>query len=142
MRLCHKCAAPRASASSSVVAQKRHFKTPLCLAVYHMLIKHTVALHLESIVLGTCQCDQLWQNFKSFRPLFECLYSIWRKVKPTLANLFGYWVNFQCCKWPNIEHIIQSSGHTGTYADTYVIVIYFKFSKYFSQCTLPSLSSI
>jgi len=23
-----------------------------------------------------------------------------------------FWVNFQCCKWPNIKQIIQQSGHT------------------------------
>ena len=32
--------------------------------------------------------------------------------KPTLANSVGYWVNFNCCKWPNREQTIQSSGHT------------------------------
>ena len=33
--------------------------------------------------------------------------------EPTLAT----WVNFHCCKWPNIQEIILTSSHTGrTYA--------------------------
>ena len=28
------------------------------------------------------------------------------------ANFLFYWENFHCCKLPNIELIIESSGHT------------------------------
>ena len=30
----------------------------------------------------------------------------------TLENLTLCWANCYCCKWPNIEQIIQPSGHT------------------------------
>ena len=34
-----------------------------------------------------------------------------------MANFGWYWTKFNCFKWPNIEHIIQPSGHTARYLD-------------------------
>ena len=55
------------------------------------------------------QCDQIWRNFaplaKIYKHLqiFDSLCLIWQNTELTLANLWHYWVNFHCCKWPNIE---------------------------------------
>ena len=38
-------------------------------------------------------------------------FSIWQKLEPILAKNVN-WVNFHCRKWPNVEQIILSSGHT------------------------------
>ena len=33
-------------------------------------------------------------------------------LEPTLPNFLCIWANFHCWKWPNIEQIIEPSGHT------------------------------
>ena len=43
---------------------------------------------------------------KSFYPLLEQLFSIWKNCEPTMANISYLWANFPCYKWPNIEIII------------------------------------
>ena len=37
---------------------------------------------------GVCdQCDQIWQNLRSFRQLFKSYFIIWHTFEPTLTNL-------------------------------------------------------
>ena len=41
------------------------------------------------------------------------LFGIWQIFYPTLANFIFYLANFKwCSKWPSIEKVILSSGHT------------------------------
>ena len=64
------------------------------------------------------QCDQVWLNlailqyFKSLGQFCLGLFSVWQNLKPSLAIILCYWVNFDRCKQPNIEKIIQPSRHT------------------------------
>ena len=47
-----------------------------------------------------------WKMFSAYQYLANFL--------PFSANIFEWnWANFHCCKWSNIEQIIQPSGHTG-----------------------------
>ena len=39
-------------------------------------------------------------NLAKFCHFGRCL---WQNATHTLANLWHYWSNFHCCKWPNIE---------------------------------------
>ena len=43
------------------------------------------------------------KKFPSLWQIFDSLFLIWQNAEPTLANLWHYWANFHCCKWPNIE---------------------------------------
>ena len=52
------------------------------------------------------EISPLWQKFKSFWPFLESLFRIWQNFVPTLDKFICYWVNFHCCKQPNIELII------------------------------------
>ena len=54
----------------------------------------------------------LWQKFTNIWQIFDSLFLIWQNAEHTSENLWYYWANFHCCKWPNIEKIIQPSGHT------------------------------
>ena len=51
----------------------------------------------------------LGKILKSLWPFLNQLFSIWQDCEPTLANI---WAHFNCSKWPNIQQIIQESGHT------------------------------
>ena len=45
----------------------------------------------------------LWQKFTGLLQFFEGFFLIWQNDEPTLANLWHYWANFHCCKWPKFE---------------------------------------
>ena len=47
--------------------------------------------------------------FKVFGKFFASLFCFWPTFKPILTN----WANFHWWKWPKMEKITQSSGHTG-----------------------------
>ena len=49
------------------------------------------------------EISPLWQKFTSLWQIFDCLFLIWLNAEPTLANLWHYWANLNCCKWPNVE---------------------------------------
>ena len=53
----------------------------------------------------------LGKKNKRFRRLLEQLFSIWQNCEPTLANIWYFWANFHCSKWPNIEIIIAIWSH-------------------------------
>ena len=73
---------------------------------------------LHAADCNRAQCDQIWRNlateanFKRLWQFSNGLLSIWPNSEYIVANLSYYWVNFRCCKWPNTEKVIQSSGHT------------------------------
>ena len=55
----------------------------------------------------------LWQKIKVFGNLGEGLFSIRQNIEHCLANICcRYWQIFHCSKWPNIEQILQPSGHS------------------------------
>ena len=41
---------------------------------------------------------------KAFGQLLKAFFSIWQIFEPTLTKYLRYWINFHCCKWPNIEN--------------------------------------
>ena len=57
------------------------------------------------------QYDQIRRNFATLVKFYKSM-AIFERLctrqnsKPTLANSVGYWVNFNCCKWPNREQTI------------------------------------
>ena len=59
--------------------------------------------------VGCSQCDQIWQNFNTLAKVYKCLeifdslFLICQKAEATLTNLWNYWANCHCYKWPNIE---------------------------------------
>ena len=53
-------------------------------------------------------------RFDEFLPLWKNVKSFGKILKVNLSKTLYYWANFQCCKWPNIGHIIQLSGQTCT----------------------------
>ena len=57
----------------------------------------------ESSVTRFGEILPLWQKFTIFCQICDCLFPIWQNAEPTLANLWHYWANFHCCKWPKIE---------------------------------------
>ena len=65
------------------------------------------------------QCDQIWWKFTSVTKFLKsmALYwrpnSIWQHFEHILTNYLCFWANINDCKWPNIEHLIKPSGHTG-----------------------------
>ena len=64
------------------------------------------------------QCGQIWQPFAtSFKSLwqFYLILQLAKFLTCFFANNVSHWANFYCCKWPNIEQIIQPSGHTACY---------------------------
>ena len=54
----------------------------------------------------------LWRNFIYLWKNIEGYERIWQHFEPLLANFLCFWANANCCKWPNIEHLIKPSGHT------------------------------
>ena len=56
----------------------------------------------------------LRQNFNRPWQVLKGPLSIFQNFEHTLAITLCYWAKFQCCKWPNIERVIKSSGHTGS----------------------------
>ena len=53
-----------------------------------------------------------------FLQIFVGWFDIWQSVEATSANLLHYWVNFHCCKWPNIE---TQSNHLVTLIEWYFL---------------------
>ena len=53
-----------------------------------------------------------WQSFKSLVQVL-IIYLVFGKIWNLnwQKNVFN-WANFQCCKWPKFEEIINPSGHT------------------------------
>ena len=61
-------------------------------------------------------------RFREISPLWQYFKTIWQFLRVYLAfdniynllwqTLFAFWANFYCCKWPQNEKIILSSGHT------------------------------
>ena len=49
-----------------------------------------------------------------FGKILMVIQLVGQNFDPTLENCFCYWANFRCCKWPNIEQIIQPSGCTAS----------------------------
>ena len=45
----------------------------------------------------------LWQKITSLWQILSGLFLFWQNAEPPLADLWHYWTNFPCCKWPNIE---------------------------------------
>ena len=53
------------------------------------------------------EISPLWQYFKRRSHFCKGLSSVWQNFEPTSAMILCYWVNFHCCKWPNIEKILD-----------------------------------
>ena len=52
------------------------------------------------------EISPLGQNFKRLWQMLKGPLIIWQHFEHTLPNSLCYWVNFQCCNWPNIEKLI------------------------------------
>ena len=69
--------------------------------------------------LGSFQCDQIWRIFPTLAQcsktlaILKVLIQYFEHFKLTLGKFKCLWAIFECCKCPNIKHILQQSGHTG-----------------------------
>ena len=54
-------------------------------------------------------------KFRHFGIISKDLFGNCQNFEPSFVNFYSYWANFPCCKWQNIEKVMLSSGHTGTY---------------------------
>ena len=48
--------------------------------------------------------------------------SVFGKLLNLISEFFCSWAIFRCCKWPNIEEIAQSSGHTESHVNAKIKV--------------------
>ena len=62
---------------------------------------------------------EIWRNFATLAKIFKVfdfylrVYFVLGKILNLSGPFLGYWANFHCFHWPNIEEIILPSGHTG-----------------------------
>ena len=68
-----------------------------------VILSVTKATGVGSSVTRFGESLPLCQKFTSLWQIFDGLFIIWQNAEPTLANLWHYWANFHCYKWPNIE---------------------------------------
>ena len=74
--------------------------------VHFHLISYSIFIFLSWLPYSVTRYGEilpLWQKFTSLWQMFNGLYLIWQNTQPTLANLWHYWTNFHCSKWPNLE---------------------------------------
>ena len=62
-------------------------------------LKCCPSVSFSIIFITYLQCDQIW--WKS--PLCQKYLAIFWRFMSYFANLWHYWANFHCYKWPNIE---------------------------------------
>ena len=51
------------------------------------------------------------KNFQVVDQFLMVYFVFGKNNEPTLANLWQYWANFHCCKWPNIENNLTIWSH-------------------------------
>ena len=54
----------------------------------------------------------LWQNFESRWPFLRVYLVLCQNFEPTFVKNWCFWANCHCCKQPNVEQIIEPSGHS------------------------------
>ena len=75
-----------------------------------------VAQYFQKVqhLAGGNQCDQICGKYLTqyfFKVFVNFLWLIWPIFCTCFCKLFCYWVNFQCCKWPNISHELALRPH-------------------------------
>ena len=90
------------------------------------------------------QCGQIWRNFATLAKLYKSLAiyeGLWEHFEPLLVNYLCFWANTNCCKWPNIEHVIKPFGHTEYIPPTQNLTnrlwYYFFFFFFFAKICTP-----
>ena len=58
----------------------------------------------------------MWQIISS-------LFGFGQSFQFTLTQFVCFWAIVHCCKWPNIENTIWSSGHTGQQDELYLKIL-------------------
>ena len=74
--------------------------------------QYSLTLNIVGSVNRFGEISPLWRYFINIWPFIDGLDSIWQQFEHLLANYLCFRANGNCCKWPNIEHIIKPSGHT------------------------------
>ena len=92
------------------------FWASLCKNLGNILFQHLVRSNDQTFIVASVtrfgEISPLWQSFKRLWQFVKGLFRIWEKFAPTLTNFLLFCAKFQCCKWPKMEKVIQSSGHT------------------------------